>query len=435
MIQSLRRWFDRPAKRAERRTAAVEELEPRILYSAELNPALMIDPGIAEVRMIDPDPAPVPAAQSGEEQRRREIVFIDGGIADAQALIDDLRARSGADLVVVQLDAQRDGVDQITEALAQLRGVDALHIVSHGTDRALKIGSTWLTADALDARADSLAQWRDALSIDADLMIYGCDLAAGAQGQALLQGLQQRIGADVAASTDATGARALGGDWDLEYAAGAIEATNPFSATALDSWQGLLASFTVTNTNDSGAGSLRQAIIDANALAGADTIDFNIAGGGPQTINLLSALPTITDTVTIDATTQAGYAAGAPVIVLDGALAGANANGITLQASNSTIRGLQIQGFVNGSSGVTGVAILLDGSAGGGDNNTVSENLLTHNSESISGSVGADRDHRCRRQQPDHEQPADRQQQRRHPLRRRSQQRQPDHQQPSHRQR
>src|SRR6185295_12611706 len=90
-----------------------------------------------------------------------------------------------------------------------------------------------------------------------------------------------------------------------------------------------------------------------------------------------------------DATTQAGYAAGAPVIVLDGALAGANANGITLQASNSTIRGLQIQGFVNGSSGVTGVAILLDGSAGGGDNNTVSENLLTHNNESVTGSVGA----------------------------------------------
>src|SRR5580765_772820 len=137
MIQLLRRWFERPTSRAERRLAAVEELEPRILYSAELNPALTIDPGLAEVRMIEADPAPVPAAQTGEEQRRREVVFVDSGVADAQALIDDLRAHSGAELVVVQLDAQRDGVQQITDTLAQLRDVDAVHIVSHGTDRAL----------------------------------------------------------------------------------------------------------------------------------------------------------------------------------------------------------------------------------------------------------------------------------------------------------
>jgi len=173
MIQLLRRWFERPAKRAERRLAAVEELEPRILYSAELNPALTIDPGIAEVRMIEADPAPVPGAQTAEEQRRREIVFVDGAIADAQTLVDDLRARSGADLVVVQLDAQHDGVEQITDALAQHSDVDAVHIVSHGTDRALKVGSTWLNADTLEGRADSLAQWRNALSADADLLLYG----------------------------------------------------------------------------------------------------------------------------------------------------------------------------------------------------------------------------------------------------------------------
>ncbi len=389
MLQLLRRFFALPDERVARRMAAVEELEPRILYSAELNPALMaMDPGLAEVCTIEVDPAPVPATQD-EQQRHREIVFVDSGVADAQALIDDLRARSGADIVVVQLDTQQDGVTQITAALADQHDVDAVHIVSHGTDRALKIGSTWVTADGVDARAGQFAQWRNALSADADLLLYGCDLAAGAQGQALLQRLHELTGADVAASDDPTGGRSLGGDWDLEYAAGAIEATNPFSATARDDWQGLLASFTVTNTDDSGAGSLRQAIIDANALAGADTIDFAIVGSGVQTINLLSALPTITETVTIDATTQAGYASGAPTVVLEGGGAGANANGITLQASNSTVRGLQIQGFVNGSSGTTGAGIMIDGSTGGGDNNTISDNVLTHNNESATGAVGA----------------------------------------------
>src|SRR5918993_2579989 len=61
---------------------------------------------------------------------------------------------------------------------------------------------------------------------------------------------------------------------------------------------------TVTNTNDSGAGSLRQAILDANATDGASVIDFNISGTGVKTIRPTSALPTITEPVTIDGYTQ-----------------------------------------------------------------------------------------------------------------------------------
>ena len=76
----------------------------------------------------------------------------------------------------------------------------------------------------------------------------------------------------------------------------------------------ILATYSVTNTNDSGAGSLRQAILDANTNAGADTITFAI-GTGPQTISPLSPLPTITDPVTIDGTTQPGFS-GSPIIEL-----------------------------------------------------------------------------------------------------------------------
>ena len=57
------------------------------------------------------------------------------------------------------------------------------------------------------------------------------------------------------------------------------------------------ATFTVTNTNDTGAGSLRQAILDANAAGGADTIGFNIFGSGVHTIAPATALPKITDAV------------------------------------------------------------------------------------------------------------------------------------------
>ena len=96
-------------------------------------------------------------------------------------------------------------------------------------------------------------------------------------------------------------------------------------------------SFVVTNTLDSGPGSLRQAILDANAtpnVGGPDLIRFAIPGSGAHTIQPLSPLPTITDPVVLDATTQPGYA-GKPVIELDGSLA-ANSNGLTIFARAAT---------------------------------------------------------------------------------------------------
>src|SRR4051812_28403414 len=95
---------------------------------------------------------------------------------------------------------------------------------------------------------------------------------------------------------------------------------------------GNCATFNVTSTSDSGAGSLRQAILNANTTAGANTITFQISGGKPYTINLASALPVITNTVTIDATTQTGYS-NAPVVELNGTGAGSGAAGLQFAAA------------------------------------------------------------------------------------------------------
>ena len=113
--------------------------------------------------------------------------------------------------------------------------------------------------------------------------------------------------------------------------------------------------YTVTNTNDSGAGSLRQAITDANGNSGTDTIEFDIAGGGPHTISPASALPTITDPVVIDGYTQTGASANTQSvgsdavlkIVLDGSGAGGGATGLHITAGSSTVKGLVINGFLN----------------------------------------------------------------------------------------
>jgi titin len=103
--------------------------------------------------------------------------------------------------------------------------------------------------------------------------------------------------------------------------------------------------FTVVKMADSGSGSLRQAITDANASNDpSNTIVFAIPGPGVHTITPLSPLPTITNSVTIDGTSQPGYS-GTPLIELDGTSAGANATGLVLDASNCTVRGLVINSF------------------------------------------------------------------------------------------
>ena len=123
-----------------------------------------------------------------------------------------------------------------------------------------------------------------------------------------------------------------------------------FAAAALAS----ATTYTVTSAADSGAGSLRQAMTDANANPGADTIQFNIVGSGVHTIAPTSALPTITGPVTIDGYTQPGSAPNSrPTgqgldtvlrIEIDGTSAGAGA-GFSISADDVTIRGLVINRF------------------------------------------------------------------------------------------
>ncbi|MFY9608067.1 MAG: FG-GAP-like repeat-containing protein, partial [Blastocatellia bacterium] len=104
--------------------------------------------------------------------------------------------------------------------------------------------------------------------------------------------------------------------------------------------------FPVSSNADSGAGSLRDAITQANANAGLDTISFGISVG-PQTITPLSPLPAITEAVVIDGTTQTGFA-GNPIIELNGSSAGGfSTNGFDIAAGNSTVRGLVINRFPN----------------------------------------------------------------------------------------
>ena len=119
----------------------------------------------------------------------------------------------------------------------------------------------------------------------------------------------------------------------------------PAEADALEPRR-LLATFTVTTTADAGPGSLRQAILDANAGEGADDIRFALGGdaGTLHSIRPLSALPPVTGPTIVDATTQPGYQ-GAPLVELDGTAAGPGTDGLLILTRPSVVRGLVINRF------------------------------------------------------------------------------------------
>jgi hypothetical protein len=123
---------------------------------------------------------------------------------------------------------------------------------------------------------------------------------------------------------------------------------------------------TVSNANDSGAGSLRQAINDANQNPGPDTIVFNIPTSSPGfngtvfTINPLSALPPLTGGgTTIDGATQAGFTGNTnpagPEVMLNGSQVGFVGGGLAVTSSGNIIRSLVLNGFNNTGIDINGV--------------------------------------------------------------------------------
>jgi Ca2+-binding RTX toxin-like protein len=149
-----------------------------------------------------------------------EIIFIDGGLED----IEVLKSGLSPEATYFVLDPGKDGLGQMANILSGYSDLSAIHILSHGEEGSLRLGSTVLDQSSLAAYSLQLSTIGGALSATGDLLLYGCNVAQGVTGQAFIQELATITGADVAASTDLTGSTLLGGDWLLEISAGAIEA-------------------------------------------------------------------------------------------------------------------------------------------------------------------------------------------------------------------
>lgn len=189
--------------------------------------------GFQEIRAADPS----------QNNGRKEAVLIDTSVADWQILANGVAPGKA----IILLDGARDGVSLMAQWAEGNSGYDAIHLLSHGSEGQLHVGTATLTQDKLAGRADELQMLGNALAEDGDLLLYGCDVASG-EGAAFVNALATLTGADVAASTDMTGTASLGGDWELEHAAGLVTV----SALSVSDYAHTLETITITNGNGDG---------------------------------------------------------------------------------------------------------------------------------------------------------------------------------------
>ena len=155
------------------------------------------------------------------------VVFVDSRVTGYQSVLDSLAEASE----VFVLDGASDGLTQIATYLQGRTGIDAIHVISHGSPGALYLGSTVLDSSTLASYGAQLAGIGTSLTRTGDLLLYGCSVAKGDLGLQFITSLAQYTEADVAASTDLTGAVWLGGDWQLENSTGPIDSSSIFPAS------------------------------------------------------------------------------------------------------------------------------------------------------------------------------------------------------------
>ena len=247
-----------PKQGAESTSALLDMcvLEERILFSASPIPLLVedlgdvaehidfdgIDDALAAIELngsenelpdtlpaVDVTPLEVDGQLDSLAQgltERHELLVIDASVPDYKTLLTELQTELAAAkdtrIEILVLDDRTDGIQAITDVLHASSNWDAVHIVSHGRPGEVQLGGEVLSGESLVTHLGQLASWNDALKPEADLLIYGCDVAGGEFGEQFIEALHELTGADVAASNDLTGTSELGGDWDFEFVVGEL---------------------------------------------------------------------------------------------------------------------------------------------------------------------------------------------------------------------
>ena len=244
---------------------SLAELEPRLMLAADVG-AEMTSADVAHSEPSGKDACDLKSAARG-------IVFVDPNVSDLSTFIAAVDSQH--DLVL--LNANRSGIEQISDVLSTRANVASVHIIAHGEAGKLAIGNDMLDMQAMNGQAATIRGWARSLTDEADILLYGCRTGEGEIGRNFVVRLAQLTGADVAASIDATGNAAQGGDWELERVVGTLETGLALDSDARERYRGVLpiAIYAAGSENDEQM--LLQ--IDGNTVATFDDVGGNAGAG------------------------------------------------------------------------------------------------------------------------------------------------------------
>ncbi len=183
---------------------------------------------------------PVPAAISSPRgvKPARQIAFIDVAVDHYQYLANSI----GSDIDVIILDPLKDGVLQITNTLANRCHISGLHFITPGTEASLQLGAVRLDVNNLWNYAREIRSWETAFSHNADILLYGSQVAAGMAGWLFVRWLHYLSRANVAASAKVTSMIFGSSNWDLEITTGSIQTAIAFPTDVQKKYAAILES-------------------------------------------------------------------------------------------------------------------------------------------------------------------------------------------------
>jgi len=204
------------------------------------------------------------------------IVFLDQRLPDSETLLNQFSFDSKTTLFVT-LDASVDGISQITKFLSDSSyQFKSITLLSHGSSGQLQLGSTVLNGSNLAEYQDQISSWQQGTTQQADLFIYGCQVANGNQGESFLTNLAQDSGLDISASDDLTGSAILGGDWDLEFSIGSIETSVMLNPDPQGSWNHVMATIDLGASKDT---NIYSGSWSSNNYGASEWIEIDSGGG------------------------------------------------------------------------------------------------------------------------------------------------------------
>ncbi|HPG89614.1 MAG TPA: DUF4347 domain-containing protein, partial [Hyphomicrobium sp.] len=299
----------------------------------------------------------IAAIEAPQKDAPVTIVFIDESVEN----INQIVSKIDPSWEIVVVDDNSSGLSQMASYLSGRTDVGSIHVVSHGESGTLYLGSDALTSENLADYQAQLSNIGAALNDNGDILLYGCDIAAGSGGMDFVRAFSEYTGADIAASVNRTGGDESGGDWVLEATSGAIEAKtleNPLyagilaktntgawtanGATAANDWLNTTDGITTTVTfTNGGSGTWTGTAGDTlNTVAGglnATTFDNGAVGAASVASTFSTTNTTDVGTITITFST----AVTNPVIHIDrlGGVSGtANSALLTLTSGGTLTR-------------------------------------------------------------------------------------------------